>query len=495
MELYNEPLYRKDKKTGRNDLCPCGSGKKYKKCCIEKDEHSLDIYISAHEYNFMQKENDPKQFSPNEIWELDPYELQQLKMDELNPEQLKAGMRKSLMLDYHIMAISFIKEFRKYFTGNSGRRFIKETTVKFGVKKITIGGDDEKFDDFLHELVMNMEMTDKKDMVEQVINLYFDQDSHEYNYALFLVSLHLKDPQKILDQIEKLATSGIYDLENLISLYFNLKKDFPGLALMAFRSVIAAFPHRTFDIDLMANDFDEFEEEPSLETYDILCDFFDEDDDEDSEHIEIIIKMKQELYNARKESAKHQKIIENIKQQQNTISLKKHSLEDTETDLDSFKNQINLGKRKIETLQSIIKNKQEAIKELKNRIPLEKNISKSNDKLEKEESCEIGFDISTHLIPKISIPEYSKEFVKCLENEDPAIGRKALASITGFTINDLKILKQTKKIKAIENYYSIKIGIHHRLLIEYTHNSPPKAQYLIHRKDLEKIIKKVQQSK
>jgi uncharacterized protein YecA (UPF0149 family) len=22
------------KKVGRNDLCPCGSGKKYKKCCM-----------------------------------------------------------------------------------------------------------------------------------------------------------------------------------------------------------------------------------------------------------------------------------------------------------------------------------------------------------------------------------------------------------------------------------------------------------------------------
>jgi tetratricopeptide (TPR) repeat protein len=25
-------------KVGRNDLCPCGSGKKYKKCCMMKDE-------------------------------------------------------------------------------------------------------------------------------------------------------------------------------------------------------------------------------------------------------------------------------------------------------------------------------------------------------------------------------------------------------------------------------------------------------------------------
>ncbi len=25
-------------KTGRNELCPCGSGKKYKKCCLSKDQ-------------------------------------------------------------------------------------------------------------------------------------------------------------------------------------------------------------------------------------------------------------------------------------------------------------------------------------------------------------------------------------------------------------------------------------------------------------------------
>ena len=25
-------------KIGRNDPCPCGSGKKYKKCCMDKDQ-------------------------------------------------------------------------------------------------------------------------------------------------------------------------------------------------------------------------------------------------------------------------------------------------------------------------------------------------------------------------------------------------------------------------------------------------------------------------
>lgn len=28
-------------KTGRNDPCPCGSGKKYKKCCMDKDQADM----------------------------------------------------------------------------------------------------------------------------------------------------------------------------------------------------------------------------------------------------------------------------------------------------------------------------------------------------------------------------------------------------------------------------------------------------------------------
>lgn len=30
-----EPIVRTTEKVGRNKLCPCGSGLKYKKCCID----------------------------------------------------------------------------------------------------------------------------------------------------------------------------------------------------------------------------------------------------------------------------------------------------------------------------------------------------------------------------------------------------------------------------------------------------------------------------
>jgi tetratricopeptide (TPR) repeat protein len=34
-------------KTGRNDPCPCGSGKKYKRCCQEKDEAAASAMRAA----------------------------------------------------------------------------------------------------------------------------------------------------------------------------------------------------------------------------------------------------------------------------------------------------------------------------------------------------------------------------------------------------------------------------------------------------------------
>lgn len=36
--LPKKPFMIKKEKIGRNDLCPCGSGKKYKKCCLGKEE-------------------------------------------------------------------------------------------------------------------------------------------------------------------------------------------------------------------------------------------------------------------------------------------------------------------------------------------------------------------------------------------------------------------------------------------------------------------------
>jgi preprotein translocase subunit SecA len=36
--VKKQPVRNAAKKVGPNDPCPCGSGKKYKKCCMQKDK-------------------------------------------------------------------------------------------------------------------------------------------------------------------------------------------------------------------------------------------------------------------------------------------------------------------------------------------------------------------------------------------------------------------------------------------------------------------------
>ncbi len=36
--VKKQPIRNAAKKIGPNDPCPCGSGKKYKKCCMQKDK-------------------------------------------------------------------------------------------------------------------------------------------------------------------------------------------------------------------------------------------------------------------------------------------------------------------------------------------------------------------------------------------------------------------------------------------------------------------------
>jgi hypothetical protein len=34
-------------KTGRNDPCPCGSGRKFKKCCVAKESEAFAAAVAA----------------------------------------------------------------------------------------------------------------------------------------------------------------------------------------------------------------------------------------------------------------------------------------------------------------------------------------------------------------------------------------------------------------------------------------------------------------
>ena len=48
--VITKPIRRATQKTNRNAPCPCGSGKKYKQCCITKDTHTRARHYFNSEY-------------------------------------------------------------------------------------------------------------------------------------------------------------------------------------------------------------------------------------------------------------------------------------------------------------------------------------------------------------------------------------------------------------------------------------------------------------
>ena len=69
-EEYMERL----KQTGRNDACPCGSGKKYKKCHLQEDEEkrSKDMAKAAEEAATRAAEEEAKEGEEGEEKKGDP---------------------------------------------------------------------------------------------------------------------------------------------------------------------------------------------------------------------------------------------------------------------------------------------------------------------------------------------------------------------------------------------------------------------------------------
>jgi len=66
-------------KVGRNEPCPCGSGKKYKKCCLEKDEQITSDLLNNKP---VEDEWEPEEEPVIEGWDNDPDESEQQDDDD-----------------------------------------------------------------------------------------------------------------------------------------------------------------------------------------------------------------------------------------------------------------------------------------------------------------------------------------------------------------------------------------------------------------------------
>jgi hypothetical protein len=503
-----EPLVRKGEKIGRNMPCPCGSGKKYKQCCLKKANSIETTYISAHEKNFLQKEHNIASFSTSEILDLAPYELKRLEIQKMNLSQLAAAWRVAERHNDYGLAMTYLTELRKYYVDTDGALPTDEIRKTVGKKKATFPKGYDYYDDYVDDFVSTLQFDNRLDLIEKTMDLFFDRAHEGYKLAQFLDQIHKRNSEQILRSLESYAFEGITKPGRLSELFYALEDHYPGLSIAVFRSIVGAFPERIFDIDTMIDDVSdlvvkhniEYEEEPSFQTFYEHYELRNEDDT-DASHLDEIKELQRELRQVRIESSNLQKHSGELNKKLNTALASETSgqTDNAEQEADpaderkirDYEERIASSKSKILHLQEIIRSKQDSIHELKREVSNSQAAMVVVERKDSEYEDEI--DISDLQSTVVLIPEYDKDFKKSLDSVESSVSKNALRAVMGFATKDERYLKQTKRLKSLDDYYSIRIGIHYRLILEHAPNSSPVARYLIHRKDLESVIRRIKE--
>ena len=206
-------------KVGRNDPCPCGSGKKYKKCCAEKDaERAWDPSpmpgLTRSEY----LRSAGSELTSREVDLLRIQELAELNFPSLSTLPLIAALRRALI-------------FHRLDLAESAMEALSTRTDFPG------GGD---ADGYRAELIHVAVETDNLEFAKRHLDLLHDRKEA---FQSDLITIELRSPsEQTLARLEQTALSGLQEPKGnaLFDLSFALLRGSPALGILVARASLSA---------------------------------------------------------------------------------------------------------------------------------------------------------------------------------------------------------------------------------------------------------------
>ena len=174
-------------KVGRNDPCPCGSGKKYKKCCMEKMDNSLpyqdfiDKSLSRYPKE-SDNENSFYKYFKQEYIEIDKLLYKALK-NKIIPLNIERNINKENNIDYEYLneAFPLIKEVVYNNNFKTIRDYDENVSIHFGILA---------FFSKYSEIIMN-KGEKYVDELKKLVDFFYDNfDLNDDNESIFLDRLN-----------------------------------------------------------------------------------------------------------------------------------------------------------------------------------------------------------------------------------------------------------------------------------------------------------------
>lgn len=486
-------------KLGRNEPCRCGSGRKYKKCCYDKDRETLRDASSYEGVTMSQlRENPSLADDASYIGELRPYEIRKLVPSKMNDEQLFAAYRRADRYGLREVAFDMLLELK----GRPGKDV-------FAV---------EHMGDLFDSAIEAQDTETIRKLVPHV-----PEESRYLGESNRLKHELIETPEKFRD-LEALCRKAFDHsdghLHQLLEMSYAFKDILPALSLVFGRVAIVSEPQRSFDNEVLIDAIRETRIALDLEPWgDPVEDYWDwitgreEDWTKDQDKDEAIRRLREQLseamekgLSAQRDLRDKEKDLANMERRLRQTNLtppaertaqppgktggtypaaSEYAREEQSRDIDTLK-------MKIGTLKDEIRSQQESRRQLRQELKAahEKISIQGAEKAPAVRSQDEETTYPSGIPEKVHVPEFTDAFHGSCEGIPPVLVIKAMKAAVGFGARDSTILRQTVPIERLPGYYRIRIGLHHRLMLRRTPGNTLQILELIQRKYLDTWIRK-----
>jgi len=482
-------------KIGRNAPCPCGSGKKYKKCCYDKDQQLLRDASPYEGITMTQLRSTPSLTDDTEIIKkMRAYELKKLDPARLNEDQLYQA---------YIRAVHFgMRQF--------GYDLLMELKERPNRQDIAM----EHMEDLLEQALDagDLDMARKaKDVIPSenlddaaTVELQFDLVQNLENFT----PLEARSQQALKEEEDEDRIKWDY---GLLDLSYKFENILPALSIVFARAAVMGRPDTYFDNELLVEAVRSCRAELGLDPWqDPLEDFFE-------------WTMNKGEFNLQEETKDHQ--IQEFKEkarQANRLAAKKQSeLKKKELELDKLGKKLAGAETKTavsdnttETVAPLSSEERKTATDLRRQINnlkaeiniqqndrrhLRRKLQETQKKLRAREATKAPAtrpdlqpdELKPYKAPKrLLIPDYSPTFRRSCESLPVPMVAKALGAVADFAAHDKSIWHRTKPIEALSRIFRIQIGRQYRLLLTWEPEVRLEILDLIHRSQLETWIKR-----
>ncbi|MHC9543381.1 MAG: SEC-C metal-binding domain-containing protein [Vulcanimicrobiota bacterium] len=490
--------YRRSvEKVGRNEPCPCGSGKKYKKCCIEKDRERL---------------SNP---SPVKGVTMDEYRRQIHR--HLTAEELRLlPVRDLIKLDFHAFTtgqlILVMRKLIEHRMWKEAENMMEALSCRQDIP------DGECIDNYRYDLIYEAVAAGNSELMARQIEKLEDQSDLDDELRIHLDLI--RPTEKTLAHLDEVARDGLQNPEkgSLIDLAYALLKHYPALGIVCARGCLSV--ERDLDsitvLDYIERARDTLMLPPGDDAqmiYDMLLDESVsrniKDDEgapsaginaEDLKEMESLREKLKEMQVSSQALESQTKALEKkLRESEHALSLLKQrepALKDAESDQE----EIERLRNKVRELKGIAKESHDERSRLRHELSgknllIEKKqdgIARPSPQPTREEP-----DAEETEAPSIEhrasyIPIFSKRAADEIRSTPGRAGREALQLTGRLAGIDTISWSKVKQLRRLPETYSARVDRSHRLLFRIDSGTGIiHIEAFVQRKDLETAIKNI----